>query len=34
MNWKNELNKPYLYQEGKWITLKEYVILEKMKDEF
>ena len=34
MNWKNELKKPFLYQEGKWVTLKEYVLLEKMKDDF
>jgi hypothetical protein len=34
MNFKNEWNKPFGYYRGKMITLKEYVILEKLKDEF
>lgn len=34
MNWKNEWNKPFAYYEGnKIITLKEYVIIEKLKNE-
>ena len=33
MNFKDEWNKPIGYYEGKMITLKEYVILEKLKDE-
>jgi hypothetical protein len=34
MNFKDEWNKPFAYYRGNMITLKEYVILEKLKDEF
>lgn len=34
MNWNTEMDKPFTYHEGKMITLREYVLLEKIKDEF
>ena len=34
MNLKGELDKPFTFHGGRMITLREYVILEKMKDEF